>query len=141
MATTLYNPEILRLAASTANWPRLASAHVSVERRAPVCGSRIVLDLALDTGRIVALGYAVNSCALGQASAALLGQVAPGLDSAGIRAMTDQLLALLRSGGEAGMFSPIAAARDYPARHGAILLPWEAALDALAVASANGKVA
>jgi len=25
----------------------------------------------------------------------------------------------------------IAAARDYPARHGAILLPWRAALDAL----------
>jgi NifU-like protein involved in Fe-S cluster formation len=45
---TLYNNEILKLATSTANFRRLHDAQASVEKRSPVCGSRVTVDVRLD---------------------------------------------------------------------------------------------
>jgi NifU-like protein involved in Fe-S cluster formation len=129
--SALYTPEILRLAVSIAHLGRLEGAYSSVEKRAPVCGSRVRLDYRLDdAGRIVAFAQEVNACALGQASAALLGARVIGSTAADIEAALAYLQTLLS--GEAvresvwpslEIFTP---AIDYPARHGAILLPFAA---------------
>ena len=48
MATPLYTTDILRLATETLAWPRLDAPDLTAERRAPLCGSTLILDLALD---------------------------------------------------------------------------------------------
>ena len=136
----LYNRDILRLAASIPHLGRLEAAQASAEKRAPVCGSRVVVDLMLDEeGRVSALGQQVNACALGQASAALMGAHAIGrtldeLDTA--RATLAAFLAGQRDDlGDWPGLDALAVARTYPARHGAILLPFEAAAEAAARAA------
>ena len=79
VATTLYNRDILRLAAAIPHLGRLEHPQASVEKRSPVCGSRVTVDLVLDgQGRVAALGQEVKACALGQASASLMGAHALG---------------------------------------------------------------
>ena len=61
MPATLYSRDILRLAASIPHLGRLAHPQASVEKSSPVCGSRVVVDVAVDEmGRIVALGQEVR---------------------------------------------------------------------------------
>ena len=53
----LYNTEILRLAAETAQAVRLPDPHASVEKRSAVCGSRVTVDIALgEDGRVAGVG-------------------------------------------------------------------------------------
>ncbi len=68
----------------------------SVEKRSPVCGSRVIVDVALDAkGRVAALGQEVKACALGQASAALMGAHAIGRSPAELAEARDALAAWL----------------------------------------------
>ncbi|MBC7985962.1 MAG: iron-sulfur cluster assembly scaffold protein, partial [Sphingomonadaceae bacterium] len=79
MPAPLYNAEILRLATEIPHQARLAAPQASVEKRSPVCGSRVTVDVMLgDDGRVAALGQEVRACALGQASASLMGRHALG---------------------------------------------------------------
>lgn len=131
MASPLYTTDILRLASETVNWPRLEAPRFSVERRALLCGSSLLLDLDIDTdGRICAIGMRPQSCAMGQASATLFARHATGKDAAAIRAAHDAMQGWLGGEGHAPDWPGIemlAAAKNYPARHGAILLPYVAA--------------
>ena len=78
MAAPLYNTEILRLAASTPT-RRLATPMASVEKRSPVCGSRVTVDVETDAdGRVTDIGMLVRACALGQASSTLFARHAVG---------------------------------------------------------------
>ena len=135
MSSPLYNRDILSLAVATADFPPLEAPRHRVSARAPLCGSAIILDLDTgDDGRVRAVGLHVEACALGQASAALLARHAAGRELADIRAARDAIAAWFK--GEGGTpdwpgFDLLAPARDYPARHGAILLPFDAAVAAL----------
>src|SRR3546814_21064337 len=101
MAEALYNTRILRLAASIPHAARLPNPQASVAKRSPVCGSRVTVDVDLDSaGRISALGQEVRACALGQASAALMGASAIGRSGAEIAAARDALRAYLAGEGE-----------------------------------------
>ena len=135
MSAALYNRDILALAVATADFPPLDAAGRRVSARAPLCGSAIILDLETDAAdRVTRAGLHVEACALGQASAALLARHAPGRGLAEIRAARDAIAAWFKGEGEAPDwpgFDLLAPARDYPARHGAILLPFDAAIAAL----------
>jgi NifU-like protein involved in Fe-S cluster formation len=131
----LYTADILRLAASTGQWPRLAAPGATAEQRSPVCGSRITTDVMLDAdGRIAAYGHEVRACALGQASASVLGNVIMGRTATELAQATDNLRAFLKSEredpGDWPGLEVFAPARAFRARHAAILLPFEAAADA-----------
>ena len=140
MSSALYNAQILRLAASIPNQARLGTAQATSEKRSPICGSRITVDVALDgAGRVAALGQEVKACALGQASASLMGAHAVGRSAAELADARDALAAFLAGkrddpGDWPGLeiFMP---ARDYPARHPSIRLAFEAVADAAAAAS------
>ncbi|HEX8263478.1 MAG TPA: iron-sulfur cluster assembly scaffold protein [Allosphingosinicella sp.] len=142
MPTALYTRDILRLAASIPNLGRLERPHASVERRSPVCGSRVVVDLVVDgEGRVAALRQEVKACALGQASAALLGAHAEGRTREELAQARDALAAYL--GGtrdDPGAWPGLAVfadARRFPARHASILLAFDAAAEAAALAGAE----
>ncbi len=135
MNAPLYNTEILRLAASVPFETRLEGAMASSEKRSPVCGSRITVDVNLDdAGRVAALGMVVRACALGQASAALMEAHAVGRSLDELDAARDALTAWLA--GERmtapdwpglDLFTP---ALEHRGRHAAIRLAFEAVADA-----------
>ncbi|RYD72110.1 MAG: iron-sulfur cluster assembly scaffold protein, partial [Verrucomicrobiaceae bacterium] len=68
MNAPLYNMEILRLAATVPFQERLPAPMGTAEKRSPVCGSRVTVDINLEDGRVSELGLLVRACALGQAS-------------------------------------------------------------------------
>jgi NifU-like protein involved in Fe-S cluster formation len=136
----LYTRDILRLAASIPHLGRLTEPEASVAKRAPVCGSQIVVDLVLDNkGRVATVGQEVKACAFGQASAALLGAHVLGRTQNELAEARDALAAWLAGTREDPGAWPglavLAPARRLSARHGAILLPFQATAEAAAQAA------
>lgn len=144
MNAPLYNQEILRLAARVPP-PRLAAPMASVEKRSPICGSRVTIDVAVDgDGRLAELGMLVRACALGQASAALFADHAPGRDAADLAAARDALAAWLAGAGPMPDWPGIeifAPALPHSARHASIRLAFEAGAEAVAAARALSAAA
>jgi NifU-like protein involved in Fe-S cluster formation len=141
VASALYSKEILRLATSIPHLGRLSHPQGSSERRSPLCGSRIAVDVVLDAdGQILEIGQVVSACALGQASAAVMGQTAIGRTLPDLMTARDALTDWLAGEGEQpsgwpglDVFTPALA---HVARHGAIRLPFEAVAEAVSRAVA-----
>ena len=134
-AARLYTPEVLALAVDLARWPVQEALPLHGSARAVTCGSTLAMDIAVDdAGRIVSLGMQVRACAIGQASAAIFANSAEGHDAGSLEAALAQVECWLGEGGPLPDWpgiATIAPAADYSARHGAIMLPWRAALAAL----------
>lgn len=134
-SAALYTAEVLGLATSLAAYPLSEDLTLRGAARAQTCGSTIELGLSLDqSGRVSALGLRAQACAIGQAAAAIFVAAAPGKDRDKLVTASVQIENWLAGGTLPDWpgFAAIAAARDYPARHGAIMLAWRAALVALA---------
>jgi NifU-like protein involved in Fe-S cluster formation len=131
----LYSQRILALAADIPLAERLAHPQVTARRRSPLCGSTVTVDLELADGRVSGFGQDVRACALGQASASILGRHVIGATRDQIATARDQLAAMLKAGGPAPEapfeeLEVLLPARDYRNRHASILLAWEATLAA-----------
>lgn len=143
MIDELYSARILGLAANMPHAGRLAAPDGTGERTAKLCGSKAVVDVALDDdGRVTAFAQEVKACALGQAAAGVLGQVVIGAGADEIEAARDAMLAMLKSGGAGpeGRFEGLRALKqvaDYPARHASTMVVLEATLDAVRQALAR----
>ncbi len=137
----LYTPQLLAAAMDLANYPPIETALLHGEARSPTCGSSVAVDLFLDEEeRIERIGLKVTACAIGQGSAAILARHAPGKLPEEIRAAAESMAAWLAEEGPAPIWpelAMIAPARDYRARHGAMLAPWRAAIAALSSAAAS----
>jgi nitrogen fixation NifU-like protein len=127
----LYRREILRLAADARGAGHLPAADTSATAQNPACGDRVTVELMLTDGRIEALAHTTQACVLTQASAALLAGQAPGRDQAELEALAAAVQGFL-AGGVApegyGVFEGVAI---HAGRHRCVLLPLEAALEAL----------
>jgi NifU-like protein involved in Fe-S cluster formation len=139
VTSPLYSRDILRLAASIPHQRRLDAPHGSVEKTSAVCGSRVVVDVRLDEGRrVVELGQEVRACALGQASAALMGARAIGCSAGELAEARDALAAYLAGErDDPGQWPGLiifAEARRLTARHRSILLAFDAAAEAALIA-------
>ena len=136
MNAPLYTLEVLRLAGSLPEPVELGRVDGSASERSPTCGSRVSTAVALGSdGRVEALSQAVEACAFGQASAAIVAQQSTGRSRDEIGEALAQLEAWL--GGERDEtpewpgLSALAPARPRKSRHGAILLAWRALLAAM----------
>lgn len=137
----LYTPEVLARAVELSAYPLGADLPLRGSARSQSCGSSLELGLALDdSGRIERLGLRSHACAIGQAAAAIFASAAKGRDRTAIADAERMLTAWLAGGALPDWpgLEQLARARDYPARHGALLLPWRAALDALSSDRAQG---
>lgn len=134
-AARLYTPAVLALATQLAGCPFDPALPLQGRARSTSCGSTLDLSLATDAeGRIASLGVRAQACAIGQASAAIFAAAAVGQNDAAIAGALTSIEQWLRDGGALPGWpglDAIAAARQHPARHGAVLLPWRAAIDAL----------
>lgn len=140
--TALYTPEVLSLATALADWPFDPTLPLQAESRSTACGSTVRLGLALDSdGRIARIGLGAQACAIGQAAAALFAKAATGRSADDVAAALSAIESWLGKGGalpDWPGFGAIERARHYPGRHGAILLAWRAARDALSTAPRCG---
>jgi NifU-like protein involved in Fe-S cluster formation len=139
VSTTLYNTDLLRLATSLADWPRLADPDATSEKRSVICGSRVAVDLTLDDEhRVIAFGQDVKACALGQASAALLAKNIIGRNADEIEraseTLSEYLAGTANTIGDWPGLGALEPAKAYPARHASIRLPFEAAAEAVRLA-------
>ena len=137
-SAALYTPEVLALATSLAAFPLAGDLALHGRARSPACGSTLEVGLRIAAdGRIEAIGLKAQACAVGQAAAAIFANAATGHNRAELEAALAGIEAWLGGTGPLphwpGM-ATIAAAQGFPGRHGAILLPWRAALDALSSA-------
>ncbi len=140
MTAALYNSTILRLATSIPHQLRLDAPQATAERRSPICGSRVTVDVMLDdAGRVAQIGQEVRACALGQASAALMGEHAVGRSLTELEAARDALAAFLAGTrddpGDWPGLEIFAPARPHSARHPSIRLAFEAVAAAAAEAA------
>ena len=101
----------------------------------PLCGDRITLSVRREGDVILAVRHDTKACLLCRAAASLIGLRAPGRSPAEMAAATAALEALLTSGepippawAELEVFAPV---KDYPSRHGCVLLPFQALAAAL----------
>lgn len=135
----LYSSRILALAADIPYLDRLETPDVTAKKRAPLCGSTVTVDLKLDDGRVVEFGQDVKACALGQASASIVGRNIIGRNLAEVQTARDALKAMLTDGQPApkapfGDLEVLMPAREFKNRHASILLCLDACLDALSQA-------
>jgi len=139
---TLYSGRILALAADIPHLGRLTAPQGTARKRSPLCGSTVTVDLVMADGRVTAFAQDVKACALGQASAAVLGRAVLGLTRNDLVTARDALAAMLGKAGPvpaapfAG-YEVLIPARDFKNRHASILLPLEAACEAAAQAEAT----
>ncbi|WP_294354761.1 iron-sulfur cluster assembly scaffold protein [uncultured Sphingomonas sp.] len=141
MSLDLYTPEISALALGNPYPDRLPEGAASAEKRSPICGSRVTVDVELDeAGRVAKLGTLVRACLLGQASSTLLAQHAIGRTPAELAIARDELTAWLAGTGEMpgwpgiDIFTP---GLKLTARHPSIRLAFEAAAEAADAAAAR----
>ena len=135
MSEQLYNTRILRLAASIPHQTRLDAPAGSAACVSPVCGSRVTVDLDIGAqGHVARFGQEVRACALGQASASLLGARIIGMALQDVRsgrqAVADflaQKADLPKAWEDYALFGP---AQSHKARHPSILLAFDAVLAA-----------
>lgn len=132
----LYSGRILELAANMTRTERLDAPDATVQKRAPLCGSTVTVDVKLDGERVTDFAQDVKACALGQAAASVVGREIVGLQKSEVILARDELSAMLRNNGPAPSapfddLSVLMAARDFSNRHASILLALEAVVEAI----------
>ncbi len=138
----LYTPRILALATAL---PQPGEAREEPDgearRRTRACGSRIWTRVWLDgAGRVSHLMQHVEACALGQAAAAIVGRCVIGAGLEELRAIRRVLRAMLEEGAPPPSrpcwraLEALEPVRDFPPRHEAVLLPFDAAIAAVRAA-------
>lgn len=148
MLTDIYSNKILELAANIPRQGRLATPDATARAHSKLCGSTIIVDLAMRDGRVVDFAHDVKACALGQAAASIMARHVIGATAPELRTLRDEVRAMLKENGpppkgkwaEIGVLEPV---RDYKARHTSTLLTFEATVDAVnqIEAAQAGKVA
>ena len=140
----LYSGQILALAADIPHAAPIDAPMAELRKRAPLCGSNLAVSLDFDGETITRFGQDVKACALGQASASILGAHALGATEAQIEKARDQLLALLKEDGPTPdapfeTYEVLRPARGFKNRHASIMLAPEATLAAIAEAKKKAQ--
>lgn len=134
-SSDLYQQALLELAKAAHGAGSLPSPDGTALRDSPLCGDRVRMQVALESGRIKAIAHDVKGCLLCRAAASLVGLHGTGLDAAAANDLHKQVAATLAGGDppsdwpELALFAPV---RPHRNRHGCVLLPFEtlcAALD------------
>lgn len=132
----LYSARILALAADMPRTTRLQNPTATAKKRAPLCGSTVTVDVTVTDGVISDYGQDVKACALGQATAAVVGQNIVGLTAEQVQDGRDALYAMLKQDGPVppapfDALEVLQPAKEYTNRHASIMLAFDATLEAL----------
>ena len=143
MLEHIYNQKILEFAADIPRLKRLEHPDATAVAHSKLCGSKVTVDLNMKDGVVTDFGHEVKACALGQASSSILARHVVGSTAEELRALREQMYAMLKSNGQAptGKWKDLEAltpVRDFKARHASTLLTFDAVIDAINQIEAKG---
>ena len=127
----LYRREILRLAADARGAGHLPAPDAAATVHNPACGDRVTVEITLDAGRVTAFAHTTQACVLTQASVSLLASKAQGQTRAELALLTEHVRGFLKGGAAPEGYQPFDGVAGHTGRHICVLLPLEAALEAL----------
>lgn len=136
MIDDVYNAKILEFAGNIPRIGVLENADACARAHSKLCGSTVKIWLKLDGDIVSDFSHEVKACALGQASSSIMANHIIGASVDELRAVREQMSAMLKQGGPAptGRFADLKflePVRDYKARHASTLLTFDAVVDAL----------
>ena len=149
VSNALYQEVILDHNRKPRNWGALAAPSHRAEGHNPLCGDHIVLTLEVDgEGRIGAVGFEGEGCAICKASASMMTGAVKGRPVSEAEAMIGQFRGMVtgeldteRDANQLGRLRVFAGVRDLPSRVKCAILPWHtlhAALNRETSASTEG---
>lgn len=126
----LYNKDILRWTTRIPNHARLEEPDVSVVKTSRICGSQLTMDVCFEGQRIKSFGQQVKACALGQASAAIVGQHVVGLTPDELTDIAARFRTMVATGvadfpekwADLALLAPV---HEHPGRKGSVMLPFD----------------
>lgn len=144
MLEHIYNQKILEFAADIPRLKRLEHPDATAVAHSKLCGSKVTVDLNMKDGAVTDFGHEVKACALGQASSSIMARHVVGLTADELRALREQMYAMLKNNGPAptGKWKDLEAltpVRDFKARHASTLLTFDAVVDAINQIEAKGE--
>jgi NifU-like protein involved in Fe-S cluster formation len=141
----VYNKRILELAANIPHLERLVHPQASATAHSKLCGSTVTVDVNMDGDTVSGFGQDVKACALGQASSSIMGRHVIGSTAAELRAVREQVRAMLKDNGPVPIgkwhdLEVLVPVRDYKARHASTLLTFDAVVDAISQIEARSQI-
>lgn len=136
MIDDVYNAKILAFAGNITRTGRLEHPDATAKAHSRLCGSTVLVDLAMQDGVVTDFSHEVKACALGQASSSIMAQHVIGASAGELRELRETMLKMLKENGPppAGRFSDLKylePVRDYKARHASTMLTFDAVVDAI----------
>jgi NifU-like protein involved in Fe-S cluster formation len=133
----IYNTRLLELAAHIPRSDRLKAPDATATAHSKLCGSTVTIDLKMEGDRVTDYGQTVKACLLGQAAAAIVGGHIIGASASELRAAGAAMRRMLKEEGSppVGRFADLALlepVRHYKARHGSVMLTFDAIEKAIA---------
>src|SRR5665648_133130 len=107
----IYSQRILELAAAIPRTARLAMPEASATAHSKLCGSTVIVDIAMAGDVVTDYGQKVKACLLGQSAASVMGREVIGSTAAELRAVGGAMRKMLKEGGPPpdGRWSDLAA--------------------------------
>ncbi|TVQ28539.1 MAG: SUF system NifU family Fe-S cluster assembly protein [Wenzhouxiangella sp.] len=128
----LYQQTILEHNRKPRNFGRLAEATHAARGQDALCGDDILIELIVEGERVRQAAFSGEACAVTKASASMLTEWLTGRQVAELIAWRDRFEALLKNAEledapELGPINQLRAVAQFPARLRNVLLPWNAA--------------
>lgn len=136
MLDDIYNAKILDYAGNIPHLGRLDHPQASAKAHSRLCGSTVVVDLAMKDGVVTDFAHDVKACALGQAASSVMARNVIGANADELRLVRQQMSDMLKANGPAptGRFEELKflePVREYKARHASTMLTFDAVVDAI----------
>lgn len=144
MLNDIYNQKILEFAGNVPRLGHLEAPQGTAKAHSRLCGSTVSVEVCLSGDHVSDFAQDVKACALGQASAAILGRHVIGASRDELVKAREDLKAMLKEGGSPpeGRFHELAflePVKDYKARHASTMLAFEAVVEAVEKAQTSAE--
>ena len=132
----LYTEKILKLATEIPHLGRINNAEKEIQLRSPICGSSIAIYVNTCQGKVREFKQEVKTCALGQASAAILAANVVGIDLKAICELRSTVKEMLEKNSPPppppfSAYKLLRPACEFKNRHASIMLVLDATKKAL----------
>lgn len=132
----IYSKKILEFAAEIDRIGSLDDAHGISEKSSKLCGSKVKVYIKLEGDDVADFRHEVRACALGQTSSSIMSRNVVGASIAEIKQARADMLYMLNGSGEGptGRFENmryLLPVKDYKARHGSVMLTFDATVEAI----------
>lgn len=136
MIDDVYNTKILGFAGNIGRIGRLEHPDATAKAHSKLCGSTVVVDVAMQDGVVTDFAHDVKACALGQASSSIMAANVVGASAEELRTVREVMWKMLKENGAPpeGRFADLKylePVRDYKARHASTMLTFDAVVDAI----------